>query len=68
MSGGIHVLAGSVSTDRAALRAVPGHVITAGAGACIIRAASGDEGARRSGSARIVVLRSAAVYEDGRHD
>lgn len=62
MPGCIHVLAGSVSTDRALSQSVLGHVSAAGAGACVIDAASDDEGARWCGSARIVIPRRVAVY------
>jgi len=50
MADRIHVPAGSVSTDRAVSRTVPGHVVATGAGARVIRAASGDEG--RGGAGR----------------
>jgi len=50
MSGCIHVLAGSVSTDRAVSRDVLEHVAASGAGDRVIRAASAEEG--RSGAGR----------------
>lgn len=64
MPGCIHFLAGSASYRSRLVAVRAGARVAAGAGACVNRAASGQEGAWWGGSARIVIPRRVAVYED----